>query len=341
MRAHKNSKTTISALLLLAFTLPATAVMIAGPDGTINTNAPVGDQGWSYVGRISNKPSSVTYIGRSWFITAHHIKVLDNPTAVLFDGQSFSIDDTSWTRLTNTVDGSDADLQLFRVTMPIPYTNLTVVSSTPIPDTPVTMVGNGLNRGAPKTVGPLTKGYFWGSGTTKRWGTNTVFQTTTSTDIGYGSTTSFTTDWDNTPGEAHAVTYDSGGGVFVNNGGSWELAGIMIATESLTDGGGTYSLFGHQTSIADLSAYHQQITNTVAHSPAFWLTITNLYFSASNQTAHVEWDAQNNVTYQLQSTTNLLMTNSWTHVGAPVIGPNHTQTNSADPATQFYRVIAP
>ena len=76
----------IIAFALLGGIQVAQAVIVAGGDGTQNTTAPSGDQGWSNVGRISNKPSSVTYISNNWFITANHIKELDTPTNVIFNG---------------------------------------------------------------------------------------------------------------------------------------------------------------------------------------------------------------------------------------------------------------
>ena len=48
------------------------------------------------------------------FITANHIKVLDNPTGVLLGGSSYSIDPNSWMRLQNSM-GGGVDLIMFRV----------------------------------------------------------------------------------------------------------------------------------------------------------------------------------------------------------------------------------
>ena len=58
----------------------AQAVIVGGGDGTQNTTAPVGGQGWDYVGQImspsNSAPSGATYIDNNWFITAYHINQL-------------------------------------------------------------------------------------------------------------------------------------------------------------------------------------------------------------------------------------------------------------------------
>jgi len=70
------------------------------------------------------------------------------------------------------------------------------------------------------------------------------------------------------------------------------------------------------------------------------VVITNIIVSVSNFMATVEWNAENNIIYQVQSSTNLL-TNIWTDVGGLLIGPINWQTNSATPTPQYYRITAP
>ena len=119
---------------------------MAGGDGTQNTTAPMGDQGWDYVGRITGSaPSSVTYIDNNWFITAYHVQVLDGPTGVSLGGSTYSIDASSWTRLENSV-GGEADLAMFRVNESVGLSALTVRSSALANGSELTMIGNGRNR---------------------------------------------------------------------------------------------------------------------------------------------------------------------------------------------------
>ncbi|QBG48260.1 hypothetical protein EGM51_12975 [Verrucomicrobia bacterium S94] len=109
-------KIVLMTLFLFFRIFNAGAVIVAGGDGAQNTNAPAGGQGWDYVGRIdhSSKYSGVTYVSNNWFITAYHIKSLDDPTGVLLGDNRYAIDPNSWTRLTNSV-GDEADLIMFRV----------------------------------------------------------------------------------------------------------------------------------------------------------------------------------------------------------------------------------
>ncbi|MBC8205717.1 MAG: hypothetical protein ISR85_05095 [Kiritimatiellales bacterium] len=70
------------------------------------------------------------------------------------------------------------------------------------------------------------------------------------------------------------------------------------------------------------------------------LIITNITVTLSNALAKVEWNAESNIIYKVQSSTNLL-TNLWADVGGSLTGPVNWQTNSASPTSQFFRIIAP
>ena len=258
------------------FPFAGTAVIIAGGDGSGNTTAPTGGQGWDYVGRIDNANaySSVTYIDNNWFITANHVKVFDNPTGVLFGGSSYSIDPNTWTRLQNS-NGDDADLMMFRVTGSVGLSGLTVRSSATANGSFLTMIGNGRNREATETSWnsswvegghpPVYTGYKWASGSTKRWGTNVKDVDAGLVDDGFGITDMFYSDFDDIGGsEAQGATYDSGGGVFYNNGGEWELAGLMLSTSGYSGQPGGTAVYGNRTYMADMQHYADQINTTAA-----------------------------------------------------------------------------
>ncbi len=267
-------------LLAAGLAAGSEAVIVAGGDGTQNTTAPTGGQGWDYVGRITGSaPSSVTYLGNNWFITANHIKVLDNPTGVLLGASEYTIQNTSWTRLAND-GGSDTDLMLFRVDQTVGLAPVALASS-PANGAALTLIGNGRNRATGLTqwnvntgVDPWTwtetgsggnaAGYKWATGSTKRWGTNTKEGNAGLVDDGFGITDMFYTDFDGVVGEAQGATYDSGGGVFVQNGGTWELAGIMLTTGTFSGQPGGTAVFGNLTYIANLGTYADQINGIVA-----------------------------------------------------------------------------
>lgn len=250
------------------------AVIVAGGDGTQNTTSPAGGQGWDYVGRINHatKYSGVTYISNNWFITANHIKVLDNPTGVILGGSTYSIDPNSWTRLKNSANG-DADLTMFRVvggTVGLP--GLTVRSSATSNGSGLTMIGNGMDRAATQTTwnsswvegGKPTAytGYKWFSTANKRWGTNTKDLDAGLVSSSYGATDMYYTDFDNTTAQGQGAMYDSGGGVFYNNGGDWELAGIMLATAQYGNQPSSTAVYGNLTYMADMQYYAAQISST-------------------------------------------------------------------------------
>jgi hypothetical protein len=270
---------------LLFFVAGAQAVIVAGGDGTQNTTAPAGGQGWDYVGKITGPaPSGVTYIDNNWFITAYHVQADSSPTGVSLGGSTYSIDAGSWTRLTNS-EGGDADLAMFRVTDNVGLSGVTL-SSSPTNGMALTMIGNGMNREAGLTQwsvdtntgddpwiwtevgsGGNAAGYKWASGQTKRWGNNRKEADTMLVEDSKGIFTDmFYTDFDAVVGEAQGATYDSGGGVFVNNDGEWELAGIMLATANYSGQPSSTSVFGDLTYAADLSVYTSQI-NTIAAIP--------------------------------------------------------------------------
>ncbi len=257
--------------------LPLTgwAVILAGGDGTQNTTAPSGGQGWDYVGRINKGSvySSVTYISNNWFITAYHIKQLDNPTTVVFGDAVYSIDPNSWIRLQNGSNGN-ADLIMFRVvggTVGLP--GLTVRTSSLLPNASLTMIGNGRNREPAETTWnsawvegghpTVYTGYKWASGSSKRWGTNNKTLDAGQVNDGYGITEMYYTSFDDIGGsEAQGATYDSGGGVFYNNGGNWELAGIMLTVAGYTSQPGSTAVYGNRTYIADMQFFSAQINST-------------------------------------------------------------------------------
>ena len=264
-------------VLCVFWAVGARAVIVAGGNGTQNTTSPAGGQGWDYVGRVDKGSvySSVTYVSNNWFVTAHHIKVLDNPTGVLLGGSPYSIDPNSWTRLTNSV-GGNADLSMFRVVGGIVgLPGLTVRSDATPNNSGLTMIGNGRNRQTSEThwnsswveVSPpppaTYDGYKWTSGSTKRWGTNTKDADAGLLDDGFGITDLFHTDFDDAGGdEAQGATFDSGGGVFYNNGGDWELAGIMITTAGYGGQPGSTAVYGNRTYMADMQYYATQISIT-------------------------------------------------------------------------------
>lgn len=243
----------LAALLAAA---PATALVIVTGDGTGNTSPPTRDPGWERFGTRSPCPPqcglTYVYLGRSWVLTARHVTAQD----VLFFGSE---------KIHGRVPGSEVfvggraakvDLLLFRIQDAPKLPMLPIARERPAPGTPVLMVSGGQTRGDP--IGNPVFGWKSKLPSVLRWGTNRVAEAEISLQPKFAATRAFATRFD-VPGspeatrhEAHAVRGDSGGAVFVDVNGGWELAGILIAA--------TPPILGHGTSVAaDLSHYRDEI----------------------------------------------------------------------------------
>lgn len=98
----------------------------------------------------------------------------------------------------------------------------------------VVMMGRGRSRGAEVALSSRTRGWRWSPADERaRWGTNTV--------DGFGNAGSrgpmLLTDFDDAAGsdECQPAAGDSGGGVFIRQGGNWKLAGILYAVDGRYD----------------------------------------------------------------------------------------------------------
>ncbi len=276
------SRAPILVICLALLCAHAHAVVVAGSDGTQNTTAPTtNDFGFANVGRVFDSTdgffTSGVYLGNGWMLSAYH-EVRNGSGgfsfgSVYLSGTAYSVDTSTATRLTNS-NGSSADLAMFRLTIvPSNINNLTIVSSEPNPNASLTMMGNGFDRATSTTywtsnwAETTSPGFYSGYkelGTQSlRYGTNNLAGSAT-IDDGYGTTSTFYTDFDNTSGEAQAAAGDSGGGVFFKSGNTWELAGIMLTVNGPSGQPGNTAVFGDNTYAADLAQYRSQITSTLA-----------------------------------------------------------------------------
>ncbi len=273
-------------LILLGFSMPSLAVIIAGGNGAANTTAPADDPGWGNVGSIragnpgkAGSRAGAVYLGDKWFITGDHVYELDGPTGVVVGAVSYTVDSNSWTRLQNTKNpykGSDADLILFQVEERPSLPSLRIRSSAISSGANVTMIGNGYDRQSNMVywdaswdltdeISGVYSGYLWNtSSKILRWGTNQVSSVNSWITTAYGSVRSFKTTFDGVAGgnECQASLYDSGGGVFYKNGMDWELAGIMLYVDQPAGGAAVY---GTDAYMADISDFYAQITNQIVN----------------------------------------------------------------------------
>ena len=279
----------VLAAFALAVLPRAEAVVVSQSNALLYTQTPTSDDfGFANVGTVFNSiasiPASGVYLGDGWMLSAYHNTVNGSGVftfpGVTLGGVGYSVDSATATRLHNA-DSSPADLTLFRLTtIPAGLTAMPLSGVAPSIGVDTRMMGNGQDRGLTETrwnsTNPWTEvpsggnrlGYKLAASRALRWGTNSVDTAASALpDLGYGVVTAFGMDWDNVSGEGMATGGDSGGGVFVKNGGTWELAGIMLYTATLTNQPADALAYGDATYAASIATYKAEIVQTMASAP--------------------------------------------------------------------------
>lgn len=223
-------------LLLLLLSPSAWAVIFfttADPDHNRET-APGGalaGSGWQYQGLFGNFLG--TAISPNHFITAAHVGVASTFVSKdYFNGGS----DITYTVNTTANSGTGywniagTDLRIFEINGTFSsYAPLYTGSNEVGKD--LVVIGRGTQRGTTVLLNNnVVIGWSWGSADLKaRWGTNQVAATVADN---LGAQYLYAT-FDAAAGgdEAHLSSGDSGGAVFINDGGVWKLAGINYAVD--------------------------------------------------------------------------------------------------------------
>lgn len=229
-----------AALLLAGIAGPAPAaravILIQGADGR-NLSAPTGDlalSGWQYEGYWGGVLG--TPIAPHFFIAAKHA---GGPADGIFQALDGSGDHHAIASF--TLPGSD--IALYEVAEPFTaYAPLYTGSDETLLGDAV-IYGAGTQRGGPVLVNSAQQGWYWGDADFQRsWGTNAV-RAIADGGPSLGDLLLFSIDQDGGPNEGAISAWDSGGGEFVNVGGTWELAGINYGVESYSADGGASSFF--------------------------------------------------------------------------------------------------
>ena len=274
-------KSVLTAVFFLFCIAQAKAVIVAAGDGSQNTTAPTDNPGWANVGLLNGATGVYlgSYANGYWVLTATHVG-LGNIT---LGGTTY-----------NAVGGSGVqiggDLFAYRIATDPLLPTLSLSSTRPGNGSETLLIGQGRNRAAALTtwyvdtgVDPFTwsttafpeadvtaGGYFYGSGNTMRWGSNTIDGVITY-NIGTGATTGLQMDFDPIVGEAQGAPGDSGGALFYKNGSTWELAGIMSVIQTYNGQPGGTAVFGDGTIAVDLSAYTGALGAVIAiPEPSSW-----------------------------------------------------------------------
>lgn len=256
----------IAALVWGGTAVTAHAVLIAGPDGTLNTSPPNEDPGFLHVGRRG--ALSAVYVRNGWVLTANHVG--EGPFTL--DGTVYEAVPGSGTQIENGLP-PHPDLMAFKLVESPPLPGLNIASSERVLGEPLILVGNGHDRGAAiswsSPNGIAFDGWSIAAPRTIRWGTNFV----EGADLFISDTQTFASVFDDLNGpsrndpEAQAVAGDSGGAAFIWNGATPELAGILYARSSTTEEQTTQPLdtvlYENATLAADLFFYRDQIVDLI------------------------------------------------------------------------------
>lgn len=206
-------------------------------DSSHNTTAPTGifaNSGWQYEGLYGAYLG--TAIAPQYFITAQHFGTQGSTftQSGIFTGGSdvtYNIDSTVNSG-TGYWDIAGTDLRIFKVQETFSTYATLYTGSLEVGMTMVTM-GRGGPRGDDVLVSGVLHGWEDSSPDgTPRWGSNTVSGIYSSV-LGDLLTASFSAS--GTSEEATLSNGDSGGGVFVNDGGVWKLAGINYSIDGRFD----------------------------------------------------------------------------------------------------------
>ena len=191
-------------------------ILLGSGDPTLNTTAPGGalaDGGWKYVGAFGW--SMGTAIGPHHFITAKHVGQPANE--IVYQGKSYPI--------LRSVEDPYSDLRIFEIDGTFPdYAPL--YSKDDELGKNIVVIGRGTQRGQPVSLGGKLRGWQWGAGDmVQRWGENQISDAT-------GTFLYASFDQNGGSNECMLSSGDSGGPMFINDGGIWKLAGINSSINS-------------------------------------------------------------------------------------------------------------
>lgn len=225
-----HSRTAIRSLTIAAGCLAALgAATLCTPnaEALVVHGAPLAKPAKSYVGSWNG--SSAVAIGPRAVVTAKHVQGLVT--------QRFTMNGVQYT-VKAIHPHPSADMQIIELNNQLPGWHKLAV--TPYPGQRTTICGMGYIAGA-----GTSQGYAWSSTRAETWGMNTIDTVTT-----WYLVTRFDNSVNN-PSEAMFATFDSGGGVFIEQpDGSLAIAGIAVSVSSSTG----FSAFGDRGYAVNVAA---------------------------------------------------------------------------------------
>ncbi len=236
--------------LVLAVWLGLTAmspgiVLLDTDNASANTTAPTGlyaDSGWGFQGEYGGFLG--TMIGQQYFITAQHFGV--QGSTFISTAEFNGVADVTYT-IDSAANGgagfwdiAGTDLRVFKINESFSSWAEIYTGSSEVGSTMVTF-GRGGPRGAEVTIGPTVHGWYTtGMDGVSRWGANEVSGIVSS---GVGDLISAQFNDVSGQNEATLSSGDSGGGVFIQVGAQWFLAGINYAVDGFFDTNNTVGDF--------------------------------------------------------------------------------------------------
>lgn len=239
-------------------------------DPGVNTSAPTGTlagSGWQYEGDWGSFLG--TPISPSFFISAAHIGMA---------GSGLSFGDTTYP-VVGSYSLPGSDLLVWKVAGTFPTFAPLYIQRNEVGQHLV-VIGRGTQRGAERKLNRDLRGWDWGPGDgVRRWGENDVANIVpySGHDLVYATFDQHVVPNDH-PNEAHLSSGDSGGGVFLKDGGIWKIAGISFAVDDLYTGPSSDMLFnaaifdarGYYTTDPNNSSVFVQISGADSVSTGFY-----------------------------------------------------------------------
>ena len=210
----------VSISLAVCGSKPASAIIVLGAQGRNTdpvTTAPAGS-GYQYEGIWSNVLG--TAIAPHYFVTAAHTG--GTP------GDLFTLGGVSYTTTSHTTIAG-TDLAVWQVTQTIPAFAPLYNGSGEVTQN-IVVYGRGVQSGDPLIVNGAAIGWNWGAyDGAESWGANQVDGVVNAP--GLGDLLTFSFNGGTGPNEGILSPYDSGGGLFVDNNGTWQLAGVNYGVQ--------------------------------------------------------------------------------------------------------------
>lgn len=225
----RGAMVSLTVLAMLTFAAAASGVILYRTgDPTANTTEPTGSlagSGWQYEGTFGAFLG--TAIAPHYFVTAKHLSQVSDK--FVYQGANYTV--------VRSFADSGSDLRIYEVIE-------TFLNYAPLyrrsdeVGQHLVVIGRGTQRGAERIVNGKFRGWEYGTAdSVQRWGENRV-----ASIVGGNLYVLF--HQAGLPHEAHLSAGDSGGAIFLSDGGVWKLAGINSDVDTFASGpdrGGPYS----------------------------------------------------------------------------------------------------